>query len=164
MLFCSTLLCKQVLDLIFGVDLLSSVGLFEVFGHISEAPSVLFSSCRCFFFNLLDHLLPGERIVIFYLKSSVMHVRIDHIVYAASERPQENYTEAIPLLERALAIQINKLGENHPDTVKTQKNLEAVRKKVRAKLGGRVREPHAPRSARRHDTSQQYCVPVAGVT
>eukprot|EP00903_Cladosiphon_okamuranus_P016965 g15639.t1 len=43
---------------------------------------------------------------------------------------QENYTEAIPLLERALAIRTNKLGDNHPDTVGTRINLDAVRKKV----------------------------------
>ena len=42
----------------------------------------------------------------------------------------EKYTEAIPLLERALSIRTKKLGENHPDTVSSQNNLEIVRKKV----------------------------------
>ncbi|CAN0297299.1 unnamed protein product, partial [Scytosiphon promiscuus] len=55
-------------------------------------------------------------------------VRAGEVFYPASERPQENYMEAIPLLKRALAIYTNKLGENHPRTVSTRNNLEAVRK------------------------------------
>ncbi|CAN0431476.1 unnamed protein product, partial [Scytosiphon promiscuus] len=41
---------------------------------------------------------------------------------------QEKYTEAIPLLERALKIRMNNLGESHPDTVSTRNSLEIVRK------------------------------------
>ncbi|CAN0543991.1 unnamed protein product, partial [Ectocarpus sp. 8 AP-2014] len=45
-------------------------------------------------------------------------------------RAQEKHTEALPLLERALRIRTNKLGENHPDTVGTRSDLEFVREKV----------------------------------
>lgn len=54
------------------------------------------------------------------------------------QRPQEKYTEAIPLLERALSIHMKKLGGSHPDTLSSQNNLEIVRQKVRAQLSGRV--------------------------
>ncbi|CAN0255840.1 unnamed protein product [Scytosiphon promiscuus] len=66
---------------------------------------------------------------------------------------------AIPPLKRALAIRTNKLGKEHPRTVSTRNNLEAVRKKVRAKLGGRVRKPRAPRIVRRPDTAKKICFP-----
>ena len=56
-------------------------------------------------------------------------------------------------MERALEICTDRLGENHPDTVSTRNNLEYVREKVRAKLGGRVRKPRAPHVARRPDTT-----------
>lgn len=48
-----------------------------------------------------------------------------------SKRPQEKNGEAIQLLERALSIQKAALGENHPDTVRTQNYLELVREEVR---------------------------------
>ncbi|CAB1096067.1 unnamed protein product [Ectocarpus sp. CCAP 1310/34] len=41
----------------------------------------------------------------------------------------EQYTDAVPLLERALSIRMKKLGENHPDTVSTQNSLDVVRRK-----------------------------------
>ncbi|CAM9461600.1 unnamed protein product, partial [Ectocarpus fasciculatus] len=44
-------------------------------------------------------------------------------------RPQEKYTEANPLLERALLIHTKNLGENHPDTVGVRNELELVREK-----------------------------------
>lgn len=40
--------------------------------------------------------------------------------------------EAIPLLERALSIRVEKLGGSHPDTVSCQNSLEIARQKVRA--------------------------------
>ncbi|CAN0313468.1 unnamed protein product, partial [Ectocarpus sp. 4 AP-2014] len=42
---------------------------------------------------------------------------------------QEMYTEAFPLLERALGIRTKKLRENHPATVGTRNRLESVREK-----------------------------------
>ncbi|CAN0163684.1 unnamed protein product, partial [Ectocarpus fasciculatus] len=48
---------------------------------------------------------------------------------------QEKFTEAIPLLERALSIRKTKLGDNHPYTVGTHNSLKVVREKVRAQLG-----------------------------
>ncbi|CAN0549261.1 unnamed protein product [Ectocarpus sp. 12 AP-2014] len=45
---------------------------------------------------------------------------------------QGKHKEAIALLERVLSIRMQKLGENHPDTVSSKKSLEMVRKKVRA--------------------------------
>lgn len=66
-------------------------------------------------------------------------------------------------MERALAIRTKKLGENHPDTLSTRNNLDAVRKKIRAQLGRRIRKPQVPRIARRPDTFQNSLVPVAGV-
>lgn len=45
------------------------------------------------------------------------------------KRPQGNHTEAIPLLERALSIRVEKLGGTHPDTVSARNNLEFVKKK-----------------------------------
>ncbi|CAN0202076.1 unnamed protein product, partial [Ectocarpus fasciculatus] len=49
---------------------------------------------------------------------------------------QEKFTEAVPLLERALSIRTKKLGDKHPDTVSTQNWLEHVREKIRAQVGG----------------------------
>lgn len=43
------------------------------------------------------------------------------------KRPQEKYTEAAPLLERAFKIRAKKLGESHPDTVSTLNSLKIVR-------------------------------------
>lgn len=50
-------------------------------------------------------------------------------------RPQEKFTEAIPLLERAFKIRVKKLGEKHPDTVSSLKSLTTVRARVSAQLG-----------------------------
>lgn len=79
------------------------------------------------------------------------------------KRPQEKYTEAIPLLEEALSIRTKKLGENHPDTVKSQNNLEIVRKKVRAQLGRLVGKRHAQPISRRPDISENTSFRIAGV-
>ncbi|CAN0519204.1 unnamed protein product [Ectocarpus sp. 12 AP-2014] len=81
-------------------------------------------------FSLLDHLLPGERIGCSTPSLQICVLRTDQDLNPASERSQENYAEAVPLLERALAIRTNKLRENHPDTISARSNLEAVRKKV----------------------------------
>ena len=51
------------------------------------------------------------------------------------KRYQEKFTEAVPLLERALSIRTKKLGDNHPDTVSTHNGLEVVRKEACAQLG-----------------------------
>ncbi|CAM9793335.1 unnamed protein product, partial [Ectocarpus fasciculatus] len=45
------------------------------------------------------------------------------------KRPQEKFTEAISLFERALAIHTKTLGDNHPQTVVTRNNLEIARQK-----------------------------------
>lgn len=50
------------------------------------------------------------------------------------KRPQGMYKEAIPLLERALGIRVEKLGVHHPDTVSTQNALDTGNMKVRAQL------------------------------
>lgn len=77
--------------------------------------------------------------------------------------PQENYMEAFSLLERALAIRTKKLGENHPDTISTQNDLEAVRQKVRAQLGRRVGKASCTtHCAKSRHCSKLFC-PVAGV-
>ncbi|CAM9392868.1 unnamed protein product, partial [Ectocarpus sp. 8 AP-2014] len=47
---------------------------------------------------------------------------------------REEYTEALPLLERAVRILTKKVGGNHEDAIKTQDLLERVRDKVRAQL------------------------------
>ncbi|CAM9945683.1 unnamed protein product, partial [Ectocarpus sp. 8 AP-2014] len=56
--------------------------------------------------------------------AAVLHNRAGFLI------AQEKHTEALPLLERALRIRTNKLGENHPGTVGTRSDLEFVREKV----------------------------------
>lgn len=66
-----------------------------------------------------------------------------HFTSPYLECSQEKYTETISLLERAVSIRMEKLGENHPDTVSSQNNLEIVRKKVREQFGRLVGKRHA---------------------
>ncbi|CAN0599226.1 unnamed protein product, partial [Laminaria digitata] len=44
---------------------------------------------------------------------------------------QGKHNEVLALLERALAIRTQTLGEGHEDTINTQKIVEVVRKQVR---------------------------------
>lgn len=48
------------------------------------------------------------------------------------KRRQEKYTEAIPLLERALSIRTQRLGGNHPQTIRIRGSLELLRTMVTA--------------------------------
>lgn len=101
--------------------------------------------------------IPGERFGIF-TQARHIHSRFraldlsikSHINPASSQPPlQEKYTEAVPLLERALSIRTKTLGRNHPDTVSSQNGLNFVRAKVRARLAHLVGKRHAPPIARR---------------
>lgn len=102
-----------------GVGFLGRHFFFSLAGPLSSNPR-----CLC-----VHH---GERIGFPTPSLQTCVLRTDQDLNPASERPQENYAEAIPLLERALAIRTSKLGENHPDTVSTRNILDAVRNKVRA--------------------------------
>lgn len=75
-----------------------------------------------------------------------------------SKRPQDNYREAIPLLERALSI-CKKLGESHPVRVSAQSNLERIRQKVRLQLGRFAGKPGTQRIARKPGTDGNNPVP-----
>lgn len=86
------------------------------------------------------YYVPGERIDLSFHSIQVFaHTcgfRTDWSMLCCSilhlKRPQAKYTEAIPLVERALSIKTEKLGENHPDTVATRNALECAQEKVRA--------------------------------
>ncbi|CAN0369397.1 unnamed protein product [Ectocarpus sp. 12 AP-2014] len=65
---------------------------------------------------------------------------------------QDKYTEAVPLLERALSFRTKKLGGNHQDTVNTRAVLERVLEKVRAQFSRLVRTSLAKHNARRPGT------------
>lgn len=45
-------------------------------------------------------------------------------------RLQGKYSEAIPVLERALSIRKTKLGDDHHDTVDSQNSLDDARRHV----------------------------------
>lgn len=55
---------------------------------------------------------------------AILHLKRPQWIF---KRPQWMFSEVIPLLERALSIQQDKLGENHPDTTDTQSILDLVR-------------------------------------
>lgn len=77
-------------------------------------------------------MLWGERTGVFHvslLLTCAVCVLEFTIAHLHLKRPQEKYTGAISLLERALSIRVEKLGGNHPDTVSTQNTLETVKKK-----------------------------------
>ncbi|CAN0465432.1 unnamed protein product [Laminaria digitata] len=62
------------------------------------------------------------------------------------KRPQGKHNEVLALLERALAIRTQTLGEAHEDTINTQKIVEVVRKQVRGQksaVGSSGRQMHA---------------------
>lgn len=49
---------------------------------------------------------------------------------SALQRLQHKHEEAVPLLERALAIRMSALGEGHNDTTLSQINLEMAQREV----------------------------------
>ena len=120
----------------------------------------------------LDHLLPNH-CVYYLVNESVFSPKSSHKLGLRTglsfsilhlKPPQEKYTEAIPLLERALSIRTKKLGENHPDTVSSQNSLEIARKKVRAQLGRLVvKRRRAQPIARGHGTTENTPFRMAGV-
>lgn len=66
--------------------------------------------------------------------SVICRIRVVFGQYRAARtpyvRPQGKYSEAIPLLERALSIRKAKLGDDHHDTVESQDSLDDARRQV----------------------------------
>lgn len=67
----------------------------------------------------------------FLMLKSHVHAECDGLNSATrrTKHRQESHDTAIQFLERALSIQSKKLGEDHQDTVNTQKFLELVRRR-----------------------------------